>query len=174
MMPIAYTPGPRPTARNMYPIWLTVDQASTRFRSSCAHPQMHPYSNVMAPTITTAVRAACVWLKIGADRAIRYTPAVTMVAAWMSADTGVGPSMASGNHACSGNWPDLPQAPSSNIKPSAAATPELACPMLANTPLNDVVPKYANIVKVAINRPTSPTRFMMNAFFAAVAADSRL
>jgi hypothetical protein len=26
-----------------------------------------------------------------------YTPAVTMVAAWMSADTGVGPSIASGS-----------------------------------------------------------------------------
>ena len=31
-------------------------------------------------------------------RAIMYTPAVTMVAAWMSALTGVGPAMASGNH----------------------------------------------------------------------------
>jgi hypothetical protein len=27
-----------------------------------------------------------------------YTPAVTMVAAWMSAETGVGPAMASGSH----------------------------------------------------------------------------
>jgi hypothetical protein len=26
-----------------------------------------------------------------------YTPAVTMVAAWMSADTGVGPAIASGS-----------------------------------------------------------------------------
>jgi hypothetical protein len=32
------------------------------------------------------------------ERATMYTPAVTMVAAWMSADTGVGPSMASGSH----------------------------------------------------------------------------
>ena len=31
-----------------------------------------------------------------------YTPAVTMVAAWISALTGVGPSMASGSHTWSG------------------------------------------------------------------------
>lgn len=31
------------------------------------------------------------------DRAIRYTPAVTIVAAWIRAETGVGPSIASGN-----------------------------------------------------------------------------
>ena len=34
-----------------------------------------------------------------------------MVAAWMSALTGVGPSIASGNQTCSGNCPDLPTAP---------------------------------------------------------------
>src|SRR5215467_12312222 len=45
------------------------------------------------------------------QRATMYTPAVTMVAAWMRADTGVGPSMASGNQVKSGSWADLPQAP---------------------------------------------------------------
>ncbi len=39
-------------------------------------------------------------------------PAVTMVAAWMSAETGVGPSMASGSQTWRGNWADLPKAPS--------------------------------------------------------------
>ena len=34
-------------------------------------------------------------------------PATTMVAAWMSADTGVGPAMASGSQVCRMNWPDL-------------------------------------------------------------------
>ena len=29
----------------------------------------------------------------------------------MSADTVVGPSMASGSHTCNGNWADLPTAP---------------------------------------------------------------
>ena len=31
------------------------------------------------------------------ERATMYTPAVTMVAAWISAETGVGPSIASGS-----------------------------------------------------------------------------
>src|SRR5438093_277371 len=34
-----------------------------------------------------------------------------MVAAWIKADTGVGPSMASGNHTCSGNCADFAAAP---------------------------------------------------------------
>ena len=47
-------------------------------------------------------------------RAIRYTPAVTIVAAWISADTGVGPSIASGSHVCSGTWADFANAPTSS------------------------------------------------------------
>ena len=39
------------------------------------------------------------------------TPAVTMVAAWISADTGVGPSIASGSQVCRPSWADLPMAP---------------------------------------------------------------
>ena len=34
-----------------------------------------------------------------------------MVAAWISAETGVGPSIASGSHTCSGSCADLPTAP---------------------------------------------------------------
>ena len=44
-------------------------------------------------------------------RTIRKTPAVTIVAAWMSADTGVGPSIASGSQKYSGSWALLPRAP---------------------------------------------------------------
>jgi hypothetical protein len=32
-----------------------------------------------------------------AERVTRYTPAVTIVAAWISAETGVGPAIASGS-----------------------------------------------------------------------------
>ena len=39
------------------------------------------------------------------------TPAVTMVAAWISAETGVGPSIASGSQVCRPNCADLPMAP---------------------------------------------------------------
>ncbi len=45
------------------------------------------------------------------QRATMYTPAVTMVAAWMRAETGVGPSIASGSQVKSGSCADLPHAP---------------------------------------------------------------
>src|SRR3712207_6866285 len=38
-------------------------------------------------------------------------PIFTIVAAWMSAETGVGPSIASGSQVCSPSWADLPIAP---------------------------------------------------------------
>ena len=42
-----------------------------------------------------------------------------MVAAWINADTGVGPAMASGSQVCSGNWADLPITPmKSAVAPS--------------------------------------------------------
>ena len=46
-------------------------------------------------------------------------PATTMVAAWMSADTGVGPAMASGSQVCRMNWPDFDM----TAADQAAATP---------------------------------------------------
>ena len=45
---------------------------------------------------------------------MRNTPAVTIVAAWMSAETGVGPSIASGSQTCSGNCALLPIAPTNS------------------------------------------------------------
>ena len=47
-------------------------------------------------------------------RAIKYTPAVTIVAACINALTGVGPAMASGSQVCKGNCADFPSAPPSN------------------------------------------------------------
>ena len=53
-------------------------------------------------------------------RATRYTPAVTIVAAWISAETGVGPAIASGSQTCSGICADLPQAPMKSRMPDEA------------------------------------------------------
>ena len=39
------------------------------------------------------------------------TPAVTIVAAWINAETGVGPSIASGSQVCRPSCADLPIAP---------------------------------------------------------------
>ncbi len=44
-------------------------------------------------------------------RATMKMPAVTIVAAWINAEIGVGPSMESGSHTCSGTCADLPMAP---------------------------------------------------------------
>jgi hypothetical protein len=67
----------------------------------------------------------------------------------------------------------LPQAPSRSNSPIAVTIPPGSVPADPRTPVNDVVPSWANIRKIARARPTSPTRFMMNAFFAAVAAAGR-
>src|SRR3954471_13750002 len=52
-----------------------------------------------------------------------YTPAVTIVAAWMSADTGVGPSIASGSQTYKGICALLPVAPTNSNKQMNDSTP---------------------------------------------------
>ena len=49
-----------------------------------------------------------------------------MVAAWINAETGVGPAMASGSQTYSGNWADLPATPSSMNRVMASSTPGAA------------------------------------------------
>src|SRR6478735_12226680 len=132
---------------------------------------MQPYSRVIAPMMVTTVRAASDWLNSGALRAIRYTPAVTIVAAWMSADTGVGPSIASPSQDCNGTCADLPQAASSSASPIAVSTPSLAASARVNTSANSIEPNVENMIMIARISPMSPTRLTTNAFFAAAAAD---
>ena len=66
---------------------------------------------VVAPTIVTTFSANWLVSNSGDKRQTMNTPAVTIVAAWISADTGVGPSIASGSHVCRPNCADLPIAP---------------------------------------------------------------
>src|ERR1017187_4947615 len=66
---------------------------------------------VVAPTINTIESAVSDSSNSGDILATMNMPAVTMVAAWISADIGVGPSIESGSHTCSGTWEDLPIAP---------------------------------------------------------------
>ena len=65
----------------------------------------------MAPITITKDSAVSDSSNIGDMRATMKIPAVTMVAAWISAEIGVGPSMESGSHTCSGTCADLPMAP---------------------------------------------------------------
>src|SRR6202048_1618220 len=101
----------------MYPIWLIVDAASARLMSSLGQPMIAPNISVPAPTMITPRRASGDRLYSGLHRTIRYTPAVTIVAAWINADTGVGPSIASPSQACSGTCADLAQGPALSSSP---------------------------------------------------------
>src|SRR3984957_2897607 len=66
---------------------------------------------VVAPMMSTNDSAVSDCSNNGDILATMKMPAVTMVAAWISAEIGVGPSMESGNHTCSGTCADLPMAP---------------------------------------------------------------
>ncbi len=92
-----------------------------------------------AKSAVSAPMMATVFIEPGAstnsafDRATIYTPAVTMVAAWIRAETGVGPSIASGSQTYSGSWADLPQAPTNSNSVAAVmmGSPMAKCPLRA-------------------------------------------
>jgi len=94
--PASYAPAPTPM--NMYPSCETVEYARTFLMSVCAKPMIAAKSAVAAPTSITTAEVAGASANRYEVRAMRYTPAVTIVAAWMRADTGVGPAIASGSH----------------------------------------------------------------------------
>ena len=68
-------------------------------------------SAVMAPMIRMKFSAVSDSSNSGDMRDTMKMPAVTIVAAWISAEMGVGPSIESGSQTCSGNCADLPIAP---------------------------------------------------------------
>ena len=94
-----------------------------------------------------------------------------MVAAWISAETGVGPSIASQQPGLQRELRRLAagaeQQQQADRGDDAAARARAPAP---NTPVKLTVPKVANISMIASDSPTSPTRLTMNAFLAAVAA----
>ena len=68
-------------------------------------------SAVIAPMTITNDSAASDNSNRGDIRATMKMPAVTIVAAWINAEIGVGPSIESGNQTCNGNCALLPIAP---------------------------------------------------------------
>ena len=76
---------------------------------------------VSPPMIAIVARPDTESASTGAIRQSRYTPAVTIVAAWIRAETGVGPSMASGSQLNSGIWALFPAAASSSVKTTSVA-----------------------------------------------------
>src|SRR5215813_3291238 len=123
-MPI--TNAPTPQAMNMKPGCETVEYASTFLMSFCVIPIVAAKIAVAAPTSATTRSIVCECWKITLVRVTMYKPAVTIVAAWINADTGVGPAIASGNQTCSGSCADFPQAPIKS--PSAIQDKTPQCP----------------------------------------------
>src|SRR2546425_12911940 len=79
--------------------------------SHCFRAMVAANSAVRAPTPATTALATGASANSTPQRATRYTPAVTIVAAWIRAETGVGPCIASGSHVYRGIWADLPGQP---------------------------------------------------------------
>ena len=94
-------------------------------RSVTATATVAANSSVAVPITALMSAASGASSNSGYMRAIRYTPAVTIVAAWIREETGVGPSMASGSQVCSGSWPDLAKAPTRSIRQAATSWPSL-------------------------------------------------
>src|ERR1700678_3201918 len=88
-----------------------VEYARIRLISHCTQPRIAPVTAVKPPITPASSCADGLAFHNGAHRAIKYTPAVTIVAAWINAETGVGPSMASGSQVCNGICADLAAAP---------------------------------------------------------------
>src|ERR1700761_5254282 len=83
----------------------------TRLMSFATMPSNPIKKAVVAPMTNTKDSAVSDSSNSGDMRATMKMPAVTIVAAWISAEIGVGPSIESGSQMCSGTCADLPIAP---------------------------------------------------------------
>ena len=88
-----------------------VEYASTLLISVCVQAITAANKAEVMPTQETSSSAGGDMLKTGNNLATKNTPATTIVAACIKADTGVGPSIASGSHTCSGNIALFPAPP---------------------------------------------------------------
>jgi hypothetical protein len=95
-----------------------------------------------------------------------------MVAAWIRAETGVGPAIASGSQTKRGSCADLPATPSRKNNVIAKIKPGLlwaTWAALAKISSNRRDPKPQKIRNIAIKKPKSPIRLVTKAFLAALA-----
>ncbi len=98
---------------------------------------------------------------------------MTIVAAWISALTGVGPSIASGSHVCSGICADFANAPTSSRMQPAVRFPSpdsKTSGARSNVVRKSTVPTSLKMKNVPRTRPTSPSTLMTNAFRPALVA----
>src|SRR5579872_3396085 len=102
----------------------------TRLMSLFTTPSRPMKNAVVAPMTSTKDSAVSEYSKSGDMRATMKMPAVTMVAAWIRAEMGVGPSMESGSHTCSGTCADLPIAPTNRHRQITVAADHGVAPQM--------------------------------------------
>ena len=103
-----------------------------------------------------------------------------MVAAWIRADTGVGPSIASGSQVCRPSCADLPIAPMNRrmqisvITSTRIPANPMVAPAIAGAASRiagiDTVPNTRKVAKMPSEKPKSPTRLTTKALSAAALA----
>src|SRR3954463_2873073 len=99
-------------------------------------------------------------------------PDVTIVAAWMRADTGVGPAIASGSQTYSGSCADFPHAPTKSSSTIAVAVTCGIEPAFSSTSEDCSDPTAWKIRNIATMKPQSPMRLVTKAFLPADALAS--
>src|SRR5215469_16475471 len=100
-----------------------------------------------------------------------------MVAAWISAETGVGPSIASGSQVCRKNCADLPIAPTKSSAQARSTALKVQLPncqdwwawaaTCGKMSANLIEPNTQNVVMMPSAKPKSQTRLTTNALIAA-------
>src|SRR6476660_7855014 len=112
-----------PSATVMYPSCDSVEYATTRLMSFWMMPRKPMNRAVIAPMTRMNYSPVSDSSTSGDMRATMKMPAVTMVAAWISAEIGVGPSIESGSHTCSGNCALVTIAPTNSRMQIRVITP---------------------------------------------------
>ncbi len=88
-------------------------------------------------------------------------PAATIVAAWMRADAGVGPSIASGSQSWKGTRPDLPATPMTT--PTSPTVSSVLSPVVVSTAMRSVERARTESATMPTTMPMSATRVTRNA-----------
>jgi len=159
----AYVP-PIPMSITIVASATTVEYAKSALLSRRSSASAAATTTVTPPTRLSVHTHSGTVANTGAIRASRYTPALTMVAEWRYADTGVGAAMALGNQKWNGNWADFVNAPSATST-TTAGNMGLASSALgsAMTPLMEVVPVAAMMSRKPASMANPPPAVTSNA-----------
>lgn len=157
-------------ANTIYPSWLIVEYAITLFKSFWYTAIVPAIIAVKAPSQLIIIKPVELYSSKGDNLINKYTPAVTIVAACINADTGVGPSIADGSHTCRPNCADFAIAPiNTHIVIIVTHSVFILLPRL-NIDAWSKSPIIPHIVIIPIVIPQSPTLFTINACIPALFA----